>query len=98
MARAKAPRLYPFAPLAEAAKRKADDDMIRGGAYKALRISSTQWGSFQREGLTERQADRLACRIGLHPASVWPEYFDKEGTAIFERLRKQLAGTHWAPS
>ena len=27
------------------------------------------------EGLTEEQADTWACRLGLHPALVWPEWF-----------------------
>lgn len=28
-----------------------------------------------RTGLTEEMADRLACRAGLHPGTVWPHYW-----------------------
>ncbi len=27
-------------------------------------------------GLTLYQADRLACRLGHHPADLWPNYWD----------------------
>lgn len=30
-------------------------------------------------GLTDRQADRYATRIGMHPASIWPEWWDAAG-------------------
>lgn len=26
-------------------------------------------------GLPEHQADRIACRLGLHPGLVWPEWW-----------------------
>ncbi len=27
-------------------------------------------------GLTDRMADRWACRLGVHPGTVWPQWWD----------------------
>lgn len=31
-------------------------------------------------GLTDRQADRYATRVGLHPASIWPCWWEHAGS------------------
>lgn len=35
-----------------------------------------------RFGLNDRQADRFAVRIGRHPASIWPEWWEAIGETI----------------
>ena len=37
---------------------------------------------WRRDGLSERQADRLATSIGYHPAEVWPQIADAWGIAL----------------
>jgi len=31
-----------------------------------------------KDGVPERSADEMACRMGLHPLLVWPDWFDVE--------------------
>lgn len=48
----------------------------------AVRVSIrtvTRWRAAG--GLSERQADRAACALGLHPAEIWPSWFNFEGYA-----------------
>ncbi len=30
---------------------------------------------WRQTGLTEAQADHLACRLGIHPSAIWPEWW-----------------------
>jgi len=43
---------------------------------KALGISGASLQRYAEQGLDDRQADRLATRVGLHPFTVWPEMAD----------------------
>lgn len=45
-----------------------------GHVSRVLNVSGSTWAHFRRVGLSPFQADRLACRIGLHPSAVWPEW------------------------
>lgn len=44
-------------------------------AIRALHISGATFRRLRNEGLSVNQADRLACRAGLHPGEVWPEWW-----------------------
>ena len=59
---------FAFAPL-ERWLPEADRD-----AARELRTSWTKLGWFRALGLTEQQADRFACRLGVHPAEVWDHW------------------------
>lgn len=39
-------------------------------------LSGSTWKRYRDEGVSELVADRLACKAGLHPATVWPEWVD----------------------
>jgi hypothetical protein len=41
----------------------------------AFGVSREQAWRYRRHGLTERQADELAVRVGLHPGNVWRDWF-----------------------
>lgn len=57
------PRVFPYAPLALA--------LMGRNPVRALRVSTKTLAEYRRFGLNAEQADRLACRIGKHPAEVW---------------------------
>lgn len=42
---------------------------------RCLGISTRQVLRLRHSGLTEVDADRYACRLGLHPGTVWPEWW-----------------------
>lgn len=82
----------PFADL----EAMVDTRHLPGTVAQVLGISGTTANRYRREGLSVKQADKLACRAGLHPANVWPEQWVDPVADLFTRLRNQLAGTRWA--
>ena len=62
------PRPYPLEPLVK---------LIGPNARAVLRTDLRDWRRWTAEGLTERQADRLAVRAGFVPHEVWPELGDR---------------------
>lgn len=74
----KAPR-WPLAPLLAALGDKS--------AAKTLRASGEEIERARREGIADVTADRWALRIGQHPASIWPDWFD---AALTETDRQYL--------
>lgn len=64
-----APARYPLADLAHAAGAADLADLAR-----MLGITYRHACRLQAEGLSDDQADRYACRLGEHPAAVWPEW------------------------
>lgn len=71
MGRPAQPRPWPFAPL----ERAAGADSISTLAI-ALHTYGRQISRWRREGLTDREADRLAIFVGSHPALIWPGWHD----------------------
>ena len=63
--------LYPLEPLAEAL------GIERSALARRLGISGSTWKQYRDQGVTEKVADRLAVRAGLHPSEVWPEIVDE---------------------
>jgi hypothetical protein len=61
---------YPFAPLA------ALMGLTEHAAGVALGISGRTEQEYRRDGMSEKVADRMAVKAGLHPFSVWPEMAD----------------------
>lgn len=43
---------------------------------RALHISGDTYKRLTVDGLTDVQADRVAVRLGHHPATVWPDWVD----------------------
>lgn len=78
------PRL-PFGPLAEAAARHlrprtADDGAVIHGSILLAEACGVGHGTVRqwaRRGMTWDTADKAACALGLHPASVWDDWFER---------------------
>lgn len=77
MGRPLAPRQYDLQSLLDAAHIGPDDDVC-----ETLHISGRTFKRMRDEGLTERQADRLACKLGLPTGFVWPEWFRETPTDV----------------
>lgn len=58
---------YPFAVLAEAMGVSENQAVMRLG------INGKAGQQYRAEGMTEKVADRMAVKAGLHPFEVWPE-------------------------
>jgi hypothetical protein len=79
-------RRYPLEPLL------AMMDSGRRDAAVELGISGRTRARLLRDGLTERQADRFAVRVGLHPWTVWPDlelHALHDATEAEERAREK---------
>ena len=63
---------YPLAPLAEALGLPNTSMLARH-----LGLSGTTWKEYRDQGVSEKVADRLACRAGFHPSEVWPDIVDE---------------------
>lgn len=59
-------RQWPLAPLVA----------MRPDARDALGVSSSAWSDANIRGLSDRNADRWACRLGLHPGVVWEGWWE----------------------
>lgn len=83
------PIRLPFAPLEQwfATKYPANDMQVaaveqRNGAPSSVRMAEVFGFSDQvirtwrSRGLTVWTADTAACRVGLHPSYLWPDWFD----------------------
>jgi hypothetical protein len=46
-----------------------------------LHVSAEEVARVEREGLSDRQADQWAVRLGLHPSMLWPGY-DRAGLTV----------------
>lgn len=45
-------------------------------ASKVLRVNGTTWDLVNARGwVSDKQADKYAARLGLHPAEVWQDWF-----------------------
>ena len=88
-------RRYPLGPLAHLMGiqlgRTGGDrpGETRGLTLLAARLGvSRSWAlKYQREGLSEDQADRYAQRIGYHPGNVWPEWWDIDELTLQREAR-----------
>lgn len=61
----------PLAPLMAAARVDTHGEL--GQIVRQPREMICRYAA---HGVPMFAADRMACRIGMHPASVWPEWFD----------------------
>ena len=50
----------------------------------AIRSSHVAVARYRAGGVPFLQADRIACRIGVHPANIWPEYWTIGMEAIYD--------------
>lgn len=65
---------WPAAPLLEVVG-------THTAATRKLGVSGTEIARADREGLTDRQADHWASKLGLHPSMIWPEW-DRVGLTV----------------
>lgn len=78
---------YPFADLAAAMR------MTEAQAARALDLAGSTAQEYRRKGVTERVADRLAVKAGLHPMNVWPNFSD-DVEAERLRLRREASNRY----
>jgi len=71
--------LFPLGPLVAAVGHGGVEDRRVALAVRVSIRTVTRWRAAG--GLSERQADRAACALGLHPAEIWPSWFTREGDA-----------------
>ena len=59
-----------------------------------LKLSPTMLYRLRHHGLSPDQADRLACRVGVHPAMIWPTWWADTPDEIPPEGRRNAAKTH----
>lgn len=62
--------LFPLQPLADR------HGVTLAALGRHLGVSGTTWKRYRDLGVSRDVADRLAGRLGLHPAEVWPEWIE----------------------
>ena len=70
-------RRLPVKPLMAAAGAHSLADLAR--RCHVHRTEVYRW--VRGGGITESQADRVSVRLGLHPGSIWSEWFEREEVA-----------------
>jgi hypothetical protein len=80
--------LEPF--LAEAWRRGADKPSVHS-VEMFLEYPTRTLSRYAVDGFPDEQADRFACRLGLHPSLIWPSWFD----AVSDPLAEQFLSTGW---
>lgn len=81
-------RRFPFAPLAAAM------GATEPQAARELGLSGSTEQQYRRDGVTERVADRLAVKAGLHPWMVWPEMAE-QAMADAQRSCEECGAGYW---
>lgn len=69
-------RPFPMQPLLDVTP--GDSAKKKAKALGLDRIQIVRWLDY---GLTEAQADELACKVGKHPIDIWPDIWVAEITA-----------------
>lgn len=54
----------------------------------ALDVFQDKWDAWKYRGISDMAADHAACTIGVHPALIWPEWFDK-GLTVMDRAKAE---------
>jgi hypothetical protein len=85
---------YPLQPLADALGLTLDTP----GLARRLNLSGTTWKEYRDLGVSERVADRLACKAGLHPFMVWPEMADEAVEAVHVDCEGDWCSTRFLPA
>ena len=69
---------YDFAPIEALFPYKPDGGQRNEplGMAELLGSTNTNVSRYRRKGMPVEVADRLAVRLGLHPAQLWPSWFD----------------------
>lgn len=87
-------RRYPLQPLADTLAVPVEHLARRTG------VSGSTWKEYRTIGVSEKVADRLACKVGLHPYMVWPDMADDAIDDEVARSRAQRAAAerrrYWA--
>jgi hypothetical protein len=92
------PRL-PAAPLKRVLLRLQDSESLTWDDL-ADRVGVTQrqlWRLLAADDLSERVADRIACRIGLHPLLLWPKEWSQIGDLAACRSSMANGGSEHRP-
>lgn len=83
-------RRYDLEPLATAM------GCTLAAACRRLGVSGSTMQEYRRDGVTEKVADRVAVKAGLHPYEVWPEMVDHAVESILKRCPE--CPTEFAPN
>lgn len=75
---------YPLQPLLDAfgtvntraGARNMEVDCTTAALAEMMGVSPRAIHRWRAEGLSELTADRAAVTLGLHPASIWPEWWE----------------------
>lgn len=62
-------QMFPYEPL-----EKMLGETNKSQAALILGVSVDMLKRFSQKGLSVDEADALACKIGVHPSSIWPEW------------------------
>lgn len=61
---------------------------------QALNVTPRYLQHARRQGLTPWQADRYACRLGVHPSTIWPTWFQDTPDNIHGTAANNTTKTH----
>ena len=67
-----APAIWPIKPLLDA----TGLTLVTHFARRVKANGQTARRAYTK-GLTDRQADQWAIRLGYHPGEIWPDWFDR---------------------
>lgn len=74
-------QLYPFRPT-------GGFDSEPRGLSARLGVANTNIYRHRKYGMAPEVADRMACRLGLHPSLLWPSWFDDAIDDLRDRERR----------
>lgn len=66
---------FPTKTLHEYVMKRYSDVTTAAAAMGVARATIVSWG-YSDDMMTTFHADRLACRLGVHPCVIWPQWFD----------------------
>lgn len=69
------PRRYPLEPLLELLEKRGVP-LTHNGLERSIGLSGSSLKGARRLGLLPKSADRYASKAGVHPAEIWPSWFE----------------------
>jgi hypothetical protein len=79
---------YPVQNLLDLYPKDSKNGFI-ADVFGVARQTVIRW-KYKKPCLDIYQADRLACHIGIHPANVWNDWYEKQKEETNVRKRKPL--------
>lgn len=76
---------WPLEPLLEHVWTRTPERTYKAAAVE-MGMDDTNVHRYLVAGLSDEQADRWACRVGIHPSLVWPAWFDAVNDPLLDVL------------